>query len=96
MACTACADILVDKCRTCLGSDAQAFHQLNCIRCKQAVHLDCMRREFKDAGNSALKNNSEWLGEFIRFSSLQFLCGKCASGVIMTNHDIQCFVQQSR
>ena len=69
---TACADIVRDKDCKCLGSDTQAIHQLNCIRCKQVVHLDCLRRKFKDAENFASKYNSEWLSEFIRFFSLQF------------------------
>ena len=72
MASTAYTDILVDKCCICLSSDAQAIHQLNCVRYKQAVRLDFMRQICKDMENSALKNNSERLGEFIRFSSLHF------------------------
>jgi hypothetical protein len=49
------------------------------MMCTKAVHLNCLLRQFKDAGNSPLKNNIDWLRDFIQFSSLLYRCGACVS-----------------
>ena len=43
---------------------------LRCIDCGQSTHMAYQHKMIKDAGNEALKNEIEWLSDFIKFSAL--------------------------
>ena len=61
----------------CKGRLKSSQATLRCIHCGESIHSACQLKQFKDAGNEALKNKIEWLSDFIKFAALARQCKTC-------------------
>jgi hypothetical protein len=65
-------------CSLCSSIIKAGQHTLRCADCGISIHLNCMYKAFKDAGNDAPKNKPDWLHEFILHSALAHRCKDCS------------------
>lgn len=65
-------------CSLCSSIIKAGQHTLRCADCGISIHLNCMYKAFKDAGNDTPKNKPDWLHEFILHSALAHRCKDCS------------------
>jgi hypothetical protein len=62
----------------CKISSSQSMHKLHCLHCSRAVHLACTLHKFRNTtGNASFRNSTEWMHDFIQYSSLHYICETC-------------------